>query len=41
MGEPKRADPNFKERTGMVKRATVFDEVLERSLEDLASSVLV
>jgi hypothetical protein len=41
MGEPTRADPNFKDHTGMVKCATVFDEVLERSLEDLASSLLV
>ena len=40
MGEPKRADPNFKDHTGMVKCATVFDEVLERGLEDLASSLL-
>ena len=41
MGEPTRADPNFKDHTGMVNCATVFDEVLERSLEDLASSLLV
>ena len=39
--KPTRADPNFKDHTGMVKCATVFDEMLERSLEDLASSLLV
>ena len=37
-GRAQAPDPNSEDGTGMVKRATVFDEVLERSLEDLASS---